>query len=98
GAAGSGGRFRNRPNAMGFSRGACNEAVIFTFRREVMVNDCLISGQQAVSAYRKHLYFFDFDKPAAYNAAPSTPHHPGRIPKGSSRETAWPDIPNSRTS
>jgi hypothetical protein len=54
---------------MGLSRDLENETGILAFRREVMVNDCLICGQEALPAYRKPGQIFDFANVAAYNAA-----------------------------
>jgi YebC/PmpR family DNA-binding regulatory protein len=51
-----------------------NATGILAFGHEVMVNDCLTSGQQALPAYQKCWHIFDFAGFAAYNAALSIPY------------------------
>jgi hypothetical protein len=73
GAAGSGRRFRNKPNAIRPLSGNSNETGILAARHEIMVNDCLTGTQRAVPAYRKPGEIFDFGRSSAYNAAFSIP-------------------------
>src|SRR5260221_6988963 len=61
-AAGSGRRFRNKPNAMSRSREHENETGTLAYGHEVMVNDCLIFEHGALPTYQKTQPLFDLGR------------------------------------